>query len=624
MSAVYHKSDILLASLPPGLDFLARVFKMLGRNAYYLSLSSARQTAEVERRRSDVLREAGIVPLPLEFHPHLEGILASAIDPQKKLQSKTDQIASLGLLKALECLYPNNADAASKLRTVVQSMIAGQVSLVGRVNCWANAHPDRKYTLICFSLNALLIFDLASNVRLWIVPMGLFLKGVELIKRLFRKIFLLVKRGKPVPTIKSFGAQQCDVSTSRVALVTHEGIAYGDLFEKTLFYSGNTESELHSHNLLHFDYSNFPSPSEKIKWVCLKGTHRPLWTSLYHVLVAITRGIIHVRSFLQLMGLLLLSRFYAEFMFYSKKLEAYPKLKLALIDYEILCPKALLLAFEAKQIKTVAAQERFSQSFYASAGSVLNTYFCGSEYMAGIVRKSSSYHIDGYFSVGQYKSDNLVEAKKSPPPQVLKVPVAQGLKIITALGFHTHMDWHNSQTDPLLNWMAHRHFLEDMVRLSKDIPNVFIILRFKMINWISLPVFTDVVRQIDSLDNIKISMDYEKSFFSYDLCANSDLVIAKHTSLGDECLAVGIPVLFHEYTHNTKRLVADAYDYSPARIMCFNYQELLERTKAVLIGGSAVSDGYEYLKNVVFGGLGDGKVRERIHTHINSLLEEHS
>ena len=29
---------------------------------------------------------------------------------------------------------------------------------------------------------------------------------------------------------------------------------------------------------------------------------------------------------------------------------------------------------------------------------------------------------------------------------------------------------------------------------------------------------------------------------------------------------------------------------------------------------------YEYLKSVVYGGLGDGKVRERIHAHIDSLL----
>lgn len=120
-----------------------------------------------------------------------------------------------------------------------------------------------------------------------------------------------------------------------------------------------------------------------------------------------------------------------------------------------------------------------------------------------------------------------------------------------------------------------------------------------------------------------ISMDYEKTYISYDLCAHSDLVIAKHTSLGDECLSVGIPVLFHEYTHNTERLVADAFDYNPSKIMCFNYQELKERVQIVLSGTpNAMTEDYEYLKNVVYGGLGDGKVRERIHAHIEEMLSE--
>ena len=88
-------------------------------------------------------------------------------------------------------------------------------------------------------------------------------------------------------------------------------------------------------------------------------------------------------------------------------------------------------------------------------------------------------------------------------------------------------------------------------------------------------------------------------------------------------MSVGIPVLFHEYTHNSERLVADKFDYTPARIMCFNYQELLERAKIILSGTPNVMTGdYEYLKNVVYGGLGDGRVKERIHAHIEEMLSE--
>jgi hypothetical protein len=139
----------------------------------------------------------------------------------------------------------------------------------------------------------------------------------------------------------------------------------------------------------------------------------------------------------------------------------------------------------------------------------------------------------------------------------------------------------------------------------------------------SLPIFNEIIQKINSSENIIISTDYSKDFFSYDICAHSDLVIAKYTSLADECLSVGIPVLFHEYTHNTERILADVFDYNPAKIMCFNYQELLERAKIVINGkpNTMIQD-YEYLKNVVYGGLSDGRVKERIHKHIEELLSK--
>jgi len=625
MKTVEKKSDIIFASLPPFSDFIARLLKKFGCNVFYISLSGSGQGPELEALRVDRLRKVGIVPLPLESLSHMKEILRCIIDAQNKLQKKTNQFVSPKLLNTFKNLYPKNTDIVSKLFMVVQSIISGQASLIDRVNCWADAYPARKHVLINFDVKGLLTFGLASNVTLFTIPMNPLFKSVSRTVGFFRRCLQFFKHKNDSKTdITISSADLSNTSSSRVVFVTHKGVDYGNLFQKTLFYSDEIDSELHSDNLLHFDYSNFPSPSEKTKWVCLGSERQLFQTGFPHVLFAISRGIVSVRSFSQLIGLLLLSRFYAVFKAYSKKLEVYSSLKLALIDYEILCPKSLLLAFEAKKIKTVAVQERFMAGFYKSLGSILDTYLCGSEYMAEKIKKSSSYHVKDCLSVGQYKSDNLIKAKECSPPQILRAPLAQGCKIITALGFHTHMDWHTSQADPLLNWKAHRHFLENLIQLSKDISNVFIVLRYKMIDWVSPPVFAEVVQEIMSSKNMEISMDYEKNFFSYDLCAHSDLVLAKHTSLGDECLSVGIPVLFHEYSHNTQGLVADAFDYKPTRVMCFNYEELLERTKSILSGDTVTMSEYKHLQNVVFGDLGDGRVRERIHTHINSILEENS
>lgn len=461
-----------------------------------------------------MLRGADIVPLPLECLSRLTGVLESLSDSEGKRECKINEIAPVRLLQAFAGLYPNNTDVVRKLRAAVQPIGAGQVLALSQMNCWARAQSGRKHLLIYPNARGLLAGSFVSNVRLLVVPVSLLVGPMIAAAQALRKVLRAIMSTEvhnegPALTVP---VNSEDLSTSRVAFVTHAGLSYGNLFQKTLFYSDRSDSELHSRNLLHFDYCGVPSPSEKMRWVCLGSERQALLAGAYHALVAISCGIVGVRSLSQIIGLLLQARFYAIFMAYSKKLEAYPGLKVVLIDYEVLCPKPLLLAFESKNIKTVAAQERFIAGFNKAAGTILSDYFCGSEYVAEVMKKSSAYSVDRYLPVGQYRSDYLVTARQSSPPPVLQVPITQGCKIITALGFHTHVDWHCSQSDPWLNWRAHRQFLEDMIQLSRDIPNTFIIVRYKAIDWLPLSVFSEVVQEIESSANMLISIDYEKSF----------------------------------------------------------------------------------------------------------------
>lgn len=619
--------EIIFAKLPKYLDSVSRVFRKFGNRVFYLELSqSLRDTKEIENRRVSKLKEAGIVPLPLENLSHFTGFSKIYYDPEKKVLKRTQQIAPKPLLIAFEQLFPNTKNITDKLQIIVHSVVANQVmDVTGKVNIWADANQDRNYLLIDVNPQGFLSSELAGNVRLFVVPLETIAKWLDKVINFFYRFLHL-----PITvfTFKSKSRSSTEthpreIPQTRVAFVTHKGLDYGNLYQKDLFYSDRIDSELHPERMLHIDYSDWANPSEKLKWVSL-GNHRQSWISnISFAFIAVSKGILHIRRVRHILGLLILTRSYVIFRSFSKKLETYPDLKIALIDFEVLCPKELLLAFESKGIKTVAVQERFILSFNNLFGTILSYYLCDSGFAAENMKRSPIHSVDCYIPVGQYRSDNLLEAKKTSPPQILEVPLAKGFRIITALGFLTAMEWQNSQSDLIVNWTAHRHFLEDMIRLSKDIPMVFIILRYKGVDWISLPAFADLVKEINSSENITISLDYSKFSYSYDLCAHSDLVIAKHTSLADECLSIGIPVLFHEYTHNTERTIADAFDYSPAGILCTNYQELFERTKTILCNTpNVMTKDYEYLKNVIYGGLGDGKVRERIRTHIEKILSE--
>ena len=59
-------------------------------------------------------------------------------------------------------------------------------------------------------------------------------------------------------------------------------------------------------------------------------------------------------------------------------------------------------------------------------------------------------------------------------------------KIITALGYHTPINEHESITDPHLNWKAHEIFLNDMIKLSENIENAYFMLRYKYLDWMNL------------------------------------------------------------------------------------------------------------------------------------------
>lgn len=619
--------DIIFVTLPKYLVPLCKLLRKMGHRVFYLKLAVYKRTQESEINWVEQLKHADIVPLPLAELSYFEGFSQIETDPAMNILKRTQQIAPIEFLQVFGKLFPRNTNIAKKLQSVVHSMVAPQnLDFTGFVNIWAEAHPDRKHLLIDISPLALIAPKTAPNVRLLIIPFDIIGDCVLITKEAFKsflrhfKTFFSFKNKIACPTVKyPEKAEQ-----SRVAFVTHKGLDYGPLFQKDLFYSTQIDSDLHPERLLHIDYGGWTSPSEKIKWVSM-GNHRQSWISnLFSALVAMSTGILHIRQLRHILGLLIVTRTYVIFRSFSTKLEDYPDLKLALIDYEILCPRELLLAFESKGIKTIATQERFILSFNNLFGSlILSQYLCSSPFAAEALKKSPSNCVDHYLPVGQYRSDYLFGAKNAPPSKILDAPRAKGLRIITALGYHTPMEWQNSQTDLLINWKAHQHFLNDMIRLSCEIPDVFIVLRYKNVDWMKLPLFAETIQKIMASDNITISMDYDKTYISYDLCAHSDLVIAKHTSLADECLSVGIPVLFHEYSHNTERFVADAFDYHPSKIMCFNYQELMERAKFILSGTpNPMTEDYEYLKKVVYGGLGDGRVKERIHAHIEEMLSE--
>ena len=261
---------------------------------------------------------------------------------------------------------------------------------------------------------------------------------------------------------------------------------------------------------------------------------------------------------------------------------------------------------------------RFFTSF---ANVMVDTYYVFSEFTANFIKKSKYNDVKNIIPVGSYRSDYLSIYKKEIVPKEISKAKEKGKKILIALGVHSPHYWFESYPSIVLNWSSQINFLEDVISLSQKLNNTFIVVRYKSIDWISNSYFEEIIKKINNYENIIISDNYAEPFYSYKLCANADLVIAKHTSLADECLINGIPVLFHEYGHNFTKIISDVFNYLSSELMCFNFEELLKRSETLLYNNSSkLKDEIIRLNQKIYHVNEKGDIKNKIIKQLMKIL----
>lgn len=160
------------------------------------------------------------------------------------------------------------------------------------------------------------------------------------------------------------------------------------------------------------------------------------------------------------------------------------------------------------------------------------------------------------------------------------------------------------------------------MRLAEATPDSAIVVRGKNADWTRLMDDGLVAAALWPHPQVSADTNYEEPYRSYRLCAAADVIVAKHTSLGDEWLSLGRPVLFHDYMHNTRRLLSGLYDYLPDRLWVHSDAELHERVDWVLAdGGADFRAWWEPHRRRIYGDWNDGQVRARLRRHVLALLQ---
>ena len=590
---IFLKMHAIFGSVKYWQIIIMRILCYFNFKVFYLYIDTE---SDIEKNEIAIkLKKNNIYPLPIELEKKipLQPFSLLTSDPDQIAYKKNIKIVPDLFLKKYCNLFSIDNQKTKKLRLLIQDIISHQQRVVSaKLGIWSALYPVKKIVYISFKFLCFYNADTGKNIFKIVIPLDIFNYFLKIVKNKFSSFLKLNNKksiNKKNEISNSFNFEE--IANKSVALITHKGLTYGSkenmLFEKSLYYSDNTDSYLNKYNILHLDYSNFSSPEKNIHWVCLKKVKFSKTQVLLKTSLACLKTLNLIRNWSTLLGWILCMKQYFIYIKYYEVIKKFKKLRIAIIEHDYLCPKTLLLALEKKKVKTISTQDRFYTTFYTSYFNVLlDTYYTASEYTAKFIKNSKYYNIKNLIPVGQYRSDYISSFKKDSIPEEISNAKEKGKKIIVVLGHHSMKHWFESNSEPNLNWSAQMSFLKDIIKLSKNLKNTFIILRYKMLNWTENSYFKSILEEIESCENIKFSNDYSESFYSLKLCANADLVIAKHTSLADECLSNEIPVLFYEYTHNLEKIFLDIINYLPSELICHNFEDLYKKSQSILTSSS--------------------------------------
>jgi len=421
--------------------------------------------------------------------------------------------------------------------------------------------------------------------------------------------------GKPTDNLNLKGFQ--------VMFFPHKSLFYDNLFVKDYFYSNNNTSSFNPKNIIHLEYDHLDMLKTKRMYKDYFG-FEPHYMSLhdqvkvkkeniyFRILACINKSLIIsiIKMKTSLKSLYYMANFYYSYRYFYSAIEDFENVKIALVGYDNLFPVALSLALEKRGIKTLALQERFILPFYNNYAYVIDTQFTASNYISSILQnKADMYCVRECLPTGLIRSDKLRNSRPSSKT-----------KRVVVFDFHIENNFNYQISQPVLNWSNDLFFRKEIVKLAKDFGNYDFIIRGKNIEWTTITYFSEILNEWNNTPNITIDFNYSNFYHSYELCNNSDLIIARHTSIADECISKGFDVILHDYGMNYDSMIRDIYPKIDGINFCHSYEELISYLIFFRKHGYITDPELKKeIINTLFDGLSDGNVQNRITQYLNNI-----
>ncbi|MDQ7822509.1 MAG: hypothetical protein RDV48_06905 [Candidatus Eremiobacteraeota bacterium] len=490
-----------------------------------------------------------------------------------------------------------------------------------------NGHYDNAI-IITYEIAANMLKPHANHKIIFnVIPLSYFvLKDLSSILKL---LFRMNKKGAITnnKSLETTEGKPLDFPAYKVAFFPHQGIYYGNLFVKDQFYSDDESSELHKSKILHVSineinedyigralqyYRDFKIPVVDLVEIGYSNKKCYLQSMMFLMQKPFSLIRETFRWGLELIFLFVLTFFRVQC--FLSVLSRFKNLKLVMVGYDFLFPPALSLALALLRIHVCAVQERFIMAFMPNTRFVVDCYFAAGP----VVKEKGCKHsyIGDFIYTGLPRADNLFLYEKEHISDSKYDEIKKKYRLVLALDYFLPRDDVEDISFPHQKVSQMRQFYNDLIKLSVEFPDLYIVIKGKEIESYKSHYIADIVEKIEGLPNMEIETDLDK-YNPYYIGEKADLTIACHTSLCDELLAAGRKVIFYEATDYMETY----FTYEDLPIIVKDYEVLRNNVKYFIEGVYLDSKRIERLK-AYYSNCYHGKVKETIRRHIINFLEK--
>ena len=255
--------------------------------------------------------------------------------------------------------------------------------------------------------------------------------------------------------------------------------------------------------------------------------------------------------------------------------------KIIFVGYDFLFPVTIAMSARINGIKIIASQERFILS-WANPFYIFDYYFSIGKSSNIELLKSKNVSIKNIYNIGSVRKDQLIiggsfesfDLKKDLSNKI------EGSTNVLVLDYHTDRSIYQYAGRQLSNLKFNRQFYKTIIETAQKYPDLNFLIKGKNHDFLSMEEFKDIVNLIAKIKNLTVLTDY--SYWTpYRAVSKSKFAIALYTSLGDEMLQIGKPVIFYDPPNFN---FPSGYLNSYKDIIARDKIELFERIDEILLG----------------------------------------